>query len=131
MKEKKHKCKILIADDDEIFRNFIVRVLKKYHLFIEYDEALNGEDAFKKILKKKYDLIISDIVMPKLNGIEFAKKTLNIDPTSKFIIISGFFNELNDNDELLLNNSIFISKPFKPETLIEAIKKIKPDCISY
>jgi two-component system response regulator MprA len=64
--------RILLADDDKLLRDGLAKVLSARGY--EVDQAGNGEDAFALAESKKPDLLITDIMMPKLNGMELAEK---------------------------------------------------------
>ena len=70
--------KILIIEDEPAIRRVLVKILAEEDKSHQIDEAENGIEAINKIKKESYDLIISDIKMPKVDGIEvldFSKKT--------------------------------------------------------
>ena len=62
--------KILVVDDHPIVRQGLMRIIEDTHDMIVEDEADNGADALNKVQKKDYDLILLDITMPTMNGIE-------------------------------------------------------------
>jgi len=113
--------RILIVDDEELIRE----VIKEYCLNENYEvmEAINGYDAIDKINNNKIDLIILDIMMPKMDGFtayQEIKKNNNI-PT---IILSARKEEY---DKLLgfdLGIDDYITKPFSPKELIARIKAV-------
>ena len=83
--------KILIADDEELVRGGIKFILDWDSLgFTICAEASNGQEALESILKLKPDLVILDIQMPKLSGIEVVKLAQEQNFKGKFIILSGY-----------------------------------------
>lgn len=98
---------ILIIDDERAIRNTLSEILgfEGYKV----DEAENGEEGWKKFSKGNYDLVLCDIKMPKLDGIEFLEKAKEFNPEIPIIIISGHGNI---------------------ETAVEAVKKGAYDYIS-
>lgn len=98
---------ILIIDDEKSIRKTLTEILT-YEGY-KIDEASDGEEGLKKFKEKTYDLILCDIKMPKLDGIEFLEKAKQINPDVPIIIISGHGNI---------------------ETAVEAVKKGAYDYIS-
>lgn len=116
--------KILICEDEEIMLTALEFRLRKQGFTVE--KAEDGKQALDKLKSVKYDLIIADIMMPYISGLEliqFIRKDLK-DTDTPIIIISA----LEYEDILLkafrLGASDFISKPFKPNELILRIKRI-------
>jgi DNA-binding NtrC family response regulator len=121
IKDKKSK-KVLIVDDNDNFRRFILRVLiKEYENVYEAKDASTALDIFEK---ENFDLIILDIFIPKMSGIDLAKKILSKNENVKFIIISGYTDNIDDAPDDVKKNSIFLQKPFTPQKLIEAIENL-------
>ncbi len=119
--------KIAIVEDDINMRKSLEISLKEYPQF-EVHTFKNAIDAMEK-LDKSFDLIITDINMPKKNGVEFAKE---LGGEFDIIVITGNA-DLNVAIELLrLGVKDFLTKPFEVETLVQAIerveqlKKVKP-----
>ena len=121
LNELKGQETILVVEDDETVRQVVVETLTNhgYHVI----EAINGIEALELygLHADKIDLIISDVVMPQMDGKKFRKKILETDPNCKFIFMSGYtdtsimgFDELDSVD--------FLQKPFK---LTELLRKLR------
>ncbi len=80
-------AKILIIDDEKSIRSTLREILE-YEKF-DVDEAVDGQDGIDKIAKKKYDIALCDIKMPKLDGIEVLEKAQDVDSDIQFIMISA------------------------------------------
>jgi two-component system, NtrC family, nitrogen regulation response regulator NtrX len=78
---------ILIVDDEKAIRKTLTEILS-YEGY-KIDDAENGEEALKKIKEKSYDVVLCDIKMPKMDGIEFLEKSREISPDVPIIMISG------------------------------------------
>ena len=78
-------CKLLIIEDNK-FERLVLRHVLEGNGFVHIEEAKNGIEGFEKIRSNKRDLIILDIEMPQMNGIEFCRK-LTSDPALKYIPI--------------------------------------------
>jgi YesN/AraC family two-component response regulator len=81
---------ILIIDDERAIRKTLTEILgfEGYKI----DEAADGEEGLKKFQEKTYDVVLCDIKMPKLDGIEFLSKATAINPDVPIIMISGHGN---------------------------------------
>jgi YesN/AraC family two-component response regulator len=79
--------KILIIDDNMLMRKLIINLLNKENYQLE--EAENGVEGLKKIIENQYDLIITDIVMPQMEGIEMIRHAKLRDSSLKILAISG------------------------------------------
>jgi two-component system chemotaxis response regulator CheY len=114
----------LVLDDIDFIRK-TVRTYLSVSGF-DVDIAENGADGIKFLAGKKYDLIVSDIEMPVMNGLEFLKR---IKRNSEYINIPVIMlTSLNDQDTLektkLLGANCHIPKPFNPEIINTALKSI-------
>lgn len=107
--------RILIIDDDEIIRKFLVDFFKD----LGYDVATAdcGEDALAKFTPQTFDLVVSDLVMPDLSGIEVLKQLKARDDKLLFFIITGY-PTLETAVEAIKNGAYdYIVKPFNLEDL--------------
>lgn len=113
--------KILVVDDEILIRNVINEYLKKEGY--EYIEAENGEQAINIIKKEEIDLIIMDIMMPRLDGFSAAKEIKKI----KNIPIIMLSARKEEYDKLLgfdIGIDDYVTKPFSPKELMARIKAI-------
>lgn len=114
--------KILLVDDEEILRENIALILRQEGY--EVDEASNGEEAYERYLNNKYDLLISDIEMPKMKGIELLEKLSKIDPQLISIFITAYGSLETAIAALRLGASDYILKPIDFDELILKIKRL-------
>lgn len=116
--------KILIIDDEKD----LLSTLDKYLVLKKYSVTTrdNGKDGVKEAGKNKYDLIIVDIRMPGMNGIEVIKEIEKIDNKVRFLIITGYSitGEVTDLIEGSKRIHGYIFKPFKLTHLEEKIREI-------
>ncbi len=83
--------RIVIADDEEIIRNGLKNLIESYNLNLSVvGVAKDGEESIKLITKYQPEIILMDINMPFMNGLEVIEKTKELVPNSKIIIISGY-----------------------------------------
>ena len=80
--------KILLAEDDNDMRRFLVRALQN----AGYDVASfdNGKSAYHRLREEPFELLLTDIVMPEMDGIELARRATELDPDIKVMFITGF-----------------------------------------
>lgn len=115
---------ILIVDDAVSMRGLVAMTLK--NAGYEVIEASDGQDALRKLETKKVNLIITDLNMPNMDGITFIK-AVKANPILKLIPIIMLTTESQAEKKLegqKAGAKAWIVKPFKPETLLEVIKKV-------
>ncbi len=113
---------ILVIEDQEDVLNFATEALS-LHGYRVFD-ALNIDSAFKICdeFGPEIDLIITDIVMPKMNGIEFVEQQIVINKDLKYIFMSGY-NENMIEQNILVKGENFIQKPFSANTLLKMVRQ--------
>ncbi len=112
--------KILIIDDEDVIRSTLKEILE-YEDY-ESDEAADGKEGLDMIIKNDYDLVISDIKMPKMNGIEVLEKALEVKPDTQFIMISGHA-DINTAVEATKKGAFdFIEKPPDLNRLLVSVR---------
>jgi two-component system phosphate regulon response regulator PhoB len=115
---------ILVVDDEEDILELV-----RFHLAREGYElslAASGEDALKKIKRERFDLVVLDLMLPGLDGLEVAK-TLKNDPKAKSIPILMLTAKGEDADivtGLELGADDYVTKPFSPRVLIARVKAV-------
>ncbi len=110
---------ILIVDDEAIIRDLCARALKDYHVL----EAQNGEEALKFFERGGIDVILTDIMMPKLNGIELLKRVKELDPTLVVIVMTGYAEKEVILNALKEDADDFIPKPLNLLQLKTSVQK--------
>jgi len=119
---------ILCVDDDENIIQSYINLFR--NLFNEVYVSTNPIEAIEIFKKNNIDLIITDYLMPQMNGIEFSKEIRKIDPQIPIILITAF-NEYNILKEALENNiTYFLTKPFSIKILLNVLDKIKKEIIA-
>ncbi|MEJ2616651.1 MAG: response regulator, partial [Ignavibacteriaceae bacterium] len=114
--------KILIVDDEKIIRESLSYILKKEGYDVE--EAENGLSAHEMLLKNSYDLVVTDLEMPGMKGIELLEKIKQLNIQTSVIIITAF-GSLNTAISALRNGaSDYILKPVEFDEIILKIKKL-------
>ena len=118
--------RILIIDDEELITKTLLKLIKKEGF--EPTVAKCGEEALEKIKLQDFDLIVSDVRMPGMDGIETIRQIRaylmqNNKPPVAEIVITGFANEESYKQALQLKVRDYIFKPFDMKQFIDIIKK--------
>jgi len=111
--------KVLIVDDDKQIRNFLNDILKMSGYEVEC--ASNGKEALRLLQCKKFDLLITDNKMPKMDGLELTKSIKNMNIDIKIIIISGEEIEKSFTE---LGISEFFRKPLRYKNLLKSLERL-------
>jgi len=118
-------AKILFADDDGFQRFRIKRLL--FTVNHEMIEATNGEEAVEKYKTEKPDLVILDIRMPVLDGMEALKQIINFDKNAKVIMMSSIDYTKTITEAKILGIKQYIVKPFKPTKFLQVVHEVLED----
>lgn len=114
---------VLIVDDASFMRMMIKDILSK-NGFEVVGEAENGLKAIEKYKETKPDLVIMDITMPELDGIQAVKEIKKIDPNSKIVMCSAMGQQAMVIEAIQAGAKDFIVKPFQADRVIEAVRKV-------
>jgi two-component system, cell cycle sensor histidine kinase and response regulator CckA len=115
---------ILLVDDEECVREIISEVLSENGYYVL--EAKNGAEGLSLYLKHqaKIKLVLLDLLMPVMNGLDCAKEILKINPAAKVLIGSGFIDESYKQKLAEMPAVEVMSKPYRNTNLLTAIEKI-------
>jgi len=113
---------ILIVDDEEIIKNSLSFVLKKEGY--EVEEASNGREAYDKILKNPFSLVITDLEMPVMKGTELIEKIVKLNLQTSIIVITAFGSLDTAITALRHGASDYILKPVDFDELLIKVKKL-------
>ena len=114
---------ILIVDD-AAFMRLTLRQMLESHGFTVIGEAATGVEAVKKYAEVKPDVVILDITMPDMNGIEALKQIKENDPTARIVICSSMGQQAMLAQAIQYGAKDFVVKPFEVERLIAAIDRV-------
>ena len=116
--------KILIIDDEKDFTE-LMSTLLEFHDF-SVDAFNDSADVQKGVEKTKYDLVVTDLMMPHLSGFDVISLLRKTDTYKAVPIIALSAKTLNDKErKMLLQNSVhYVMKPFEPQGLVEQIRQM-------
>lgn len=115
--------KILVVDDEILVRNFLVEVLQRKKLEVEVAE--NGQKALQLIKDSTYDLVITDLKLPDLTGIEILKKVKEYSPSTLVVLITAYGSIENAVETMKLGAFNYLLKPFSAGTIEAILEKAK------
>lgn len=116
--------RILIVDDEKIERNGIRFLLKKLNMEFDIDEAVNGLDALEKIRQQDYDILLTDVKMPFMDGIELIENVVNEKRRMRCVIFSGC-NEFDYAKRAIRLGVVdYILKPVDPKEFKATLEKV-------
>mgnify|MGYP006284800257 FL=1 len=114
--------RILLAEDDNDMRRFLVRALEQAGFQVaSYD---NGLSAYNRLREEPFELLLTDIVMPEMDGIELARRATELDPDIKVMFITGFAAVALNPDAETPKDAKILSKPFHLKDLVHEVEKL-------
>jgi len=108
---------ILIVDDEEIIRDFLSEVLEEYDITL----ACDGDEAIERLKERPFDLIITDLRMPKVPGQEVVRAARELRPEARVIVISGYSSLHTVSQSVSHGACAFLSKPFSIKELMQTV----------
>src|SRR5437763_15291117 len=115
-------AKIILAEDDESMRSYLVRALERAGH--EVRSFAEGASAFEEIKGTNFDLLLTDIVMPEMDGIELARRAAELDPSLKIMFITGFAAVALHPHSRAPKDAKVLSKPFHLRDLVNEVQKM-------
>jgi DNA-binding NtrC family response regulator len=114
-------ARILVVDDEDIVVKSCTRILSDRH---QVDSASNGRDALLKIEEEAYDLVILDIMMPGMDGIEVLRRIKETHPDVVVVMVTGLSQIETAVQAMKLGAFDYISKPFDPDELALVVQRV-------
>jgi len=118
---------ILVVDDEEAIRGFVQRILELHGFTVL--AAADGLDAIEKVesFAKPIDLLVTDIRMPRMDGVSLGRWVAKAYPEVPILYISGYpFDLEGEKPNLPVKVCAFLPKPFTPKALIETVRQCLP-----
>lgn len=114
--------KILLAEDDTDMRRFLVKALQNAGFDVtSYD---NGLSAYQRLREEPFELLLTDIVMPEMDGIELARRAAELDPDIKIMFITGFAAVVLNSENQSPKDARVLSKPFHLKDLVREVERL-------
>lgn len=114
--------KILLAEDDHDMRRFLAKALQNAgYQVTAYD---NGLAAYNRLREEPFEMLLTDIVMPEMDGIELARRAAELDPDIKIMFITGFAAVALNPDSNAPKDAKVLSKPFHLKDLVNEVNKM-------
>jgi two-component system cell cycle response regulator CpdR len=114
--------KILLAEDDNDMRRFLVKALQNAGFdVVSFD---NGLSAYNRLREEPFELLLTDIVMPEMDGIELARRATELDPDIKVMFITGFAAVALNPGSKAPRDAKVLSKPFHLRDLVHEVEKL-------
>ena len=115
-------ARILLAEDDHSLRGFLTRALERAgHSVVDCE---NGDDAIDALDQGPWDLLLTDIVMPEMDGIELAQRAAALAPAMRVVFITGFAAVALSRTTGVAPKARVLSKPFHLRDLIREIERL-------
>ncbi|MCL4537589.1 MAG: response regulator [Nitrospirae bacterium] len=120
--QSKKKRKILIVDDEEVIRTNLSELLKENGYFT--DAAVSGRQAIERVTYGDFDIVLLDLMMPVMDGMETLKEIKKIRPKTKVIMITAFATVENAVDAIKNGANDYIPKPYIANELLSTIRRV-------
>jgi two-component system cell cycle response regulator CpdR len=114
--------KILLAEDDNDMRRFLVKALENAGFQVSSHD--NGMSAYQRLREEPFEMLLTDIVMPEMDGIELARRASELDPDIKIMFITGFAAVALNADSEAPKNAKVLSKPVHLRELVSEVNKM-------
>jgi two-component system cell cycle response regulator CpdR len=114
--------KIILAEDDNDMRRFLVKALE--NAGYEVASFDNGLSAYHRLREEVFELLLTDIVMPEMDGIELARRATELDPDIRVMFITGFAAVALNPDSRAPKDAKVLSKPFHLRDLVNEVHKM-------
>jgi len=115
------RISILVIDDEPIIHESCVRILREQGY--EIDSAMNGQEALQKLKDKRYNLVLSDIKMPGMDGVQTLELMKQHAPDITVIMFTGYASVDTARATMKLGAFDYLPKPFTPEELLSSVHK--------
>ncbi len=115
---------VLVVEDEGALRKLMTKVLERAGFHVV--EAKDGEQAVEicKSGAEPLDMVVSDLAMPKLNGLQLKEAVSGLCPKLKFLLISGYAEDVVEDPTILRTDTNFLEKPFLPDELILKVREV-------
>lgn len=116
--------KILVIEDEKIERETLVNILQEHIMEVEVYQATNGEEALQLYEKKQPSIILADINIPKVSGLEVIRRIQSYGKDCEFLILSSYDYFAYAQEAIRLGVDDFILKPYNINDMLQAVEKV-------
>jgi PAS domain S-box-containing protein len=114
--------RILLAEDDPMVNMHLTQALKEAGFSVH--PVSNGEEALAAFARQPYHIVVTDIVMPKVSGVELTRRLRHLAPSLPIVLISGYCEQVSVLQHLPPNQIAYLPQPFASPTLIATIRNL-------
>ena len=114
--------KILLAEDDNDMRRFLVKALENAGFQVSPHD--NGLSAYQRLREEPFEMLLTDIVMPEMDGIELARRATELDPDIKIMFITGFAAVALHPSSNAPKQAKVLSKPFHLREIVQEVERM-------
>jgi len=116
------ELRILLAEDDPIVNKHLTTAIR--HAGFAVDSVSNGEEALIQFENQRYDILITDIMMPKVGGVELTNRLRRLKPNMPVVLISGYTEEVSALQNLPKDRIAYLQKPFSTPQLVSKVRSL-------
>ena len=114
-------ARVLIVDDQTLFRNGLARLLDEDERIEVIGQAIDGADAVKQVARLKPDVVLMDVKMPNVDGIEATRQAIEADPTAKVLVLTTFETDSQVIQALKAGASGYVLKDSSASAIVSSI----------
>lgn len=118
--------KVMVVDNSDVMREVLREAIENVGPFTVLDEAADGAEAVEiaQQMARSIDVVMMDMVMPNVDGVEATRRIKDIDPTIKVIFVTSVTQQERMKPAIKAGADGYITKPFENETIVAAIKDV-------
>lgn len=123
-------AKALLVDDEKYIRNGIRAIISRAgSIFTEIDECVNGIEALNRLSENRYDLVITDLIMPQIDGIELVSRIDGMEYKPYTVVLSGYDDFKYAQKAIKYGVKAYLLKPVDRNELLNIVKKAEEEYI--
>ena len=116
-------ARVLVVDDEGYIRDLIRDTLRTRNYAAGV--AANGAEALDRLSRERYDIVVTDVIMPGMDGLELVKQVRRQHPATRIIVLTGFPRSADISDFLAQGVDEFLPKPFRANDLMAVIRRLE------
>lgn len=117
-----NSARVLVVEDEFFVRDLLEKVLRKRGHAVT--TANDGIEALEKLEQAEFDLVLTDVVMPRMEGFELLRRVKGLYPGMKVIVLTGYARRQSISDFLIYGADDYLSKPFLVPELLAAVDRV-------